>query len=47
VGLRLAPLSALACGLVPALGNRLSVRLPSRFILVSGGLISHILLNAL
>jgi hypothetical protein len=32
-----APISAFACGLVVALGNRLSARLPPRFILTSAG----------
>src|SRR5262249_32030511 len=35
VGLRLAPVSALFCGLLIALGNRLSAGLPARFILLS------------
>jgi hypothetical protein len=45
VGLLLAPLAVLACGLVIALGNRLSAGLPPRFILISGALLPHILLN--
>jgi len=45
VGLVLAPLSALGCGLIIALGNRLSSGLPPRFILLSGGLLAHVLLN--
>jgi hypothetical protein len=45
VGPKLAPLSALACGTVIALANRLSAGLPPRFILLSGGLLLQILLN--
>jgi hypothetical protein len=45
VGLTLAPLSALVCGLVIALSNRLSSGLPPRFVLLSGGVLPHIFLN--
>jgi hypothetical protein len=45
VGLYMAPLTAFACGLVIAIGNRLSFGLPARFILVSAALLSQILLN--
>jgi hypothetical protein len=45
VGLFFAPLTALLCGLVIALGNRLSAGLPPRFILISGALLPQILLN--
>jgi hypothetical protein len=45
VGLKWAPLSALACGLIIAVGNRASSSLPARFVLVSGGLLQQILLN--
>ncbi len=45
VGLALAPLSALVCGLVIALSNRLSSGLPPRFVLLSGGVLPHIFLN--
>ena len=45
VGLVLAPLSALACGLVISLVNRLSSGLPSKFILLSGGMLPQIFLN--
>ncbi|WP_441237375.1 hypothetical protein [Bradyrhizobium sp. 930_D9_N1_4] len=45
VGLYLAPLSALACGLVLALGNRASAGLPPRFVLMSAGVLPHVLLN--
>jgi hypothetical protein len=45
VGLVLAPISALGCGLIIALGNRVSSGLPPRFVLLSGGLLPHVLLN--
>jgi hypothetical protein len=45
VGPVLAPLVALACGLVISLGNRLSSGLPPRFILLSGGVVLHAFLN--
>jgi len=45
VGPILAPLAALACGLVISLGNRLSAGLPARFILLSAGLFPQVLLN--
>jgi hypothetical protein len=45
VGLILAPFSGLACGLVIALGNRLSAGLPARFVLVSGGILPQVFLN--
>jgi hypothetical protein len=45
VGLLLAPVSALGCGLVVALGNRLSAGLPPSFILVSGAILAQIMLN--
>jgi hypothetical protein len=45
VGAVFAPVATFACGLVIALGNRLSAGLPPRFILVSGALLPHILLN--
>jgi hypothetical protein len=45
VGLLLAPVSALACGLVVALGNRLSAGLPPSFVLVSGAILAQIVLN--
>lgn len=45
VGLILAPLSGLACGLVIALGNRLSAGLPPKFILLSGGILPQVFLN--
>jgi hypothetical protein len=45
VGLTLAPLAVLACGLVIALGNRLSAGLPSKFILLSGGILPQTFLN--
>jgi hypothetical protein len=45
VGPVLAPLAALACGLVIALGNRLSSGLPATFILLSGGILLQAFLN--
>jgi hypothetical protein len=45
VGLYLAPLAALASGLVLALGNRASAGLPPRFVLMSAGVLPHVLLN--
>jgi hypothetical protein len=45
VGLYFAPLTALAAGLVLALGNRASAGLPARFVLMSSGLLPHVLLN--
>ncbi|WP_025037548.1 hypothetical protein [Bradyrhizobium sp. DOA9] len=45
VGPWLAPLTALAAGFVLALGNRASAGLPPRFVLMSSGILPHILLN--
>ena len=45
VGLWLAPLSALVCGLMIGLGNRLSFGLPPKFILLSGGMLPQVFLN--
>ncbi len=45
VGTSLAPIAALACGLVIALGNRASAGLPARFILLSSGMLVQVLLN--
>jgi hypothetical protein len=45
VGLTLAPLSVLACGLVIGLSNRLSSGLPPRFVLLSGAVLAQIFLN--
>ncbi|MCC8963638.1 hypothetical protein H8A95_15275 [Bradyrhizobium sp. Pear76] len=45
VGLAFAPVSALGCGLIIALGNRLSAGLPSQFVLLSAGLLPQVLLN--
>jgi hypothetical protein len=45
VGLALAPLSALGCGLIVALANRLSSGLPPRLVLVSSGLMLQVLTN--
>jgi hypothetical protein len=45
VGSLLAPASVFVCGLVIAVGNRFSAGLPPSFILVSGAILPHILLN--
>jgi hypothetical protein len=45
VGTALAPLAALACGFVIALGNRASAGLPARFVLLSSGMLVQILVN--
>jgi hypothetical protein len=45
VGPWLAPLTALASGLLLALGNRASAGLPPRFVLMSAGVLPHALLN--
>jgi hypothetical protein len=44
-GLLFAPIATFGCGLVIALGNRLSAGLPPRFILLSGAVLLPILLN--
>lgn len=45
VGPVFAPVAVFACGLVIALGNRLSAGLPVRFILISAGIVPQIMLN--
>jgi hypothetical protein len=45
VGPLFAPIATFACGLVIALGNRLSAGLPLRFILLSGAILPQVLLN--
>jgi hypothetical protein len=45
VGLVLAPVSALACGLVIALGSCLSGRLPSEIVLISSSVLCQAILN--
>ena len=45
VGVLFAPVSVFVCGLVIALGNRLSAGLPPRFILISGAILPQVLLN--
>ncbi len=45
VGPMLAPLSALGCGLVIALANRLSSGLSPKFVLLSGGMLPQVFLN--
>lgn len=45
VGAFWAPLSALACGLIIGFANRLSAGLPAKFVIVSAGMLPHLLLN--
>lgn len=45
VGPALMPIVSFACGVVIALGNIVSVRLPARFVLISGSMIPVTLLN--
>jgi hypothetical protein len=45
VGVLFAPVTALMCGLVFALGNRLSATLPAGFVLVSGAILPQVLLD--
>jgi hypothetical protein len=45
VGLYFAPLMALVCGLVMAIGNRASAGLPSRLVLISSALLPQAFLN--
>ena len=45
VGLYFAPLTALVCGLVIAIGNRVSAELPPRFVLISGVLLPPAFIN--
>ncbi len=45
VGPLWAPVSAFACGLVMAFGNRMSDGLPPRFVLLSGAMLALVLLN--
>jgi hypothetical protein len=45
VGAMFAPISVFVCGLVFALGNRLSAGLPPRFILISAAILTQIFLN--
>ena len=45
LGVWFAPVAALMCGLVIALANGLSAGLPPRFVLISGALLSQLLLN--
>jgi hypothetical protein len=45
VGLYLAPLVALACGIVMAIGNRVSAGLPPRLVLISSALLPPAFLN--
>lgn len=45
VGHGLAPISALACGLLFGIGNKMSAHLPPSFIVISGAIVVHILLD--
>jgi hypothetical protein len=45
VGVKFAPLSALACGLVTAFANRLSAGLPPSFIITSAAVLPQVVLN--
>jgi hypothetical protein len=45
VGTLFAPVTAFACGLVIALGNRVSAGLPASFVMVSGAVLPQALLN--
>jgi hypothetical protein len=45
VGPFFAPLAALACGLLVAIGNKASADLPPTFVMVSGGMLPQVLLN--
>ncbi len=45
VGIAFAPLMAMICGLVIALGNRASAGLPARFVLLSSGMLVQVLIN--
>jgi hypothetical protein len=45
VGMVFAPVAVFVCGLILALGNRLSAGLPPRFVLISGAILPQILLN--
>jgi hypothetical protein len=45
VGLQLAPISMLICGLVIALGNRMSAGLPPSFVLISSAILPQVFLN--
>jgi hypothetical protein len=45
VGVWFAPVTVFICGLVIALGNRVSAGLPASFVLISGAIIPQALLN--
>jgi hypothetical protein len=45
VGPLFAPIAALACGFVIAIGNKVSAGLPPGFILISAAVVSHILVD--
>lgn len=46
VGMVLAPVTAFVCGLIVSLGNRASAGLSPRFVLLSGGLLLQVFVNA-
>jgi hypothetical protein len=39
------PLAGLVCGLIIGLGNKIAAGLPGRFVLISGAIVPHTLLN--
>ena len=45
VGMVFAPVAVFGCGLILAVGNRMSAGLPPRFVLLSGAILPQILLN--
>ena len=45
VGLFFAPVAAFVCGLIVALGNRVSAGLPPRFVLLSSAILAQVFLN--
>jgi hypothetical protein len=45
VGVLFAPVSALVCGLIISIGNRLSAGLPAGFVMISSAILPQILLN--
>ena len=45
VGVLFAPVSALVCGFIISIGNRLSAGLPAELVLISGAILPQILLN--
>ena len=45
MGHYLAPFTAMACGLIVAIGNRVAAGLPPAFVLVSSSMIPQIIMN--